>query len=530
MLKLPLTAYDWALRYLTAEGDTDLFPCPFEVSALKFSWLELRKQLAAMDVSSYVWRGGRRFVVPKKMLAFRVATQLDPVDSLVLAALMYKFGPALEARRLPISEKRIFSYRLEPNTDGRLYRATPGWHDFWKESLEKAQQPNCAYVVVADIADFYNQIYHHVVERQLDAAVPSPVAKVIKTFLQTLTDKVSRGVPVGPHCSHILAECALDATDRSLLSHGYDFCRYVDDIHIFSADEEHATGALYQLADILDSQQRLILQNEKTRIMEVDEFIPLAQSMLIDRPATDEEAKILAVIANEAGGDPYREISLENLDERTLDVLSQEALERLLRHYLEEEDVDYPRLSWLLRRLTQVGAPGGLDFILSALKALSPILGPAARYIMSAVPNYSGDKVLVGKKLLGALEHPIVKKSHYLQAVLLDVIATLPELNNIDEITARYPDTDPLVRREILRAAASGERGDWLRDRKPEFRGMDPWCRRAYVNAVRALPPDEAHFWLKGVKDGLSGLERAVARFTFNDKELKVGNVDITKP
>src|SRR4051794_28877452 len=107
-MKLPLANYDWALKHLLREGDTDLFPPQFEIQALKFLWPSLRKEFADLDVSNYTWRGGRRFVVPKRMLAFRIATQLDPLDSLMFAAVIKKFGPILEKSRLPISEGRVF--------------------------------------------------------------------------------------------------------------------------------------------------------------------------------------------------------------------------------------------------------------------------------------------------------------------------------------------------------------------------------------------------------------------------------------
>jgi hypothetical protein len=67
MLKIPLASYDWALRQLIKEGDTDLFPPQFEIGALKYLWSSLRKDFAGMDVSNYAWRGGRRFVVPKPL-------------------------------------------------------------------------------------------------------------------------------------------------------------------------------------------------------------------------------------------------------------------------------------------------------------------------------------------------------------------------------------------------------------------------------------------------------------------------------
>jgi hypothetical protein len=297
-MKIPVSNYDWALRHLMSEGDTDLFPRQFEIDALRYLWSSLRDEFRNLDVTNYNWHGGRRFIVPKRMLSFRLATQLDPIDSLILAAIVRKYGPALERNRLPVSEGRVFSYRLAPDSRGRLYADSPSWHDFWRACLEKVRSPQCSHVVAVDITDFYNQIYHHTVENQLaDAGIPDAIQKVLKRFLQGLTDKVSRGLPVGPHSTHILAESALDATDRSLLSHGYDFCRYVDDIHIFVKDEASAVGAVFDVARILDSQQRLTLQNEKTRIMAAQDFVALAKMMMIDRPASEKERKILKVIS-----------------------------------------------------------------------------------------------------------------------------------------------------------------------------------------------------------------------------------------
>lgn len=528
-MKLSLASYDWALTHLVLEGDTDLFPTPFEISAIRDRWGDLRDQFANLDLSTYAWRGCRRFVVPKKMLSFRIATQLDPFDSLILAALIYDYGPALESIRIPVSEGSIFSNRFMPDSSGRMYSTSTNWHGFWQASLNLAQAGGCSFVVIADVADFYNQIYHHVLERQFQAAgFPEPTQKVFKRFLQKLTDKVSRGVPVGPHAAHILAESALDPTDRSLRSHGYTFCRYVDDYHIFVRDEESASGALYDLAQILDTQQRLIIQNEKTQVMPAAAFVELAQSMLIDRPVDDQEKRILRLINSKTGGDPYREVTLSSLTSEELDLLDQPILERLLDHYLGSIKVDYPRLSWVLRRLTQVGAPGAVEFILQRISKLSPVLGPVARYFMAAVPNFTGNKHQLGESVVQALDLPAVRRSHYLQAVLLDVLASLPEMDHVDSVTARYATSDPLVRREILRVAGTGGRGDWLRDRKAEFETMDPWVRRAFIQASTALPREECKFWFEGVRDRMTAMEKTVAHAAFAPDTLRLGNIQVS--
>ena len=89
-----------------------------------------------------------------------------------------------------------------------------------------------------------------------------------------------------------------------------------------------------------------------------------------------------------------------------------------------------------------------------------------------------------------------------------------------------------MIRREILRVAGSDGRGDWLRDRKSEFRGMDPWMRRAFISAARALPSEEARFWLQSVKNTMSPIEKVVTCHAFKDsteKELKLGEIQIVR-
>ncbi len=194
---------------------------------------EVEKSLQATDIGSYSWFAGRSTVVPKGELSFRSATQLDPWDSLILTALIREFGDTIEKKRIPYSEGILFSYRFEPMLDGTMYKMDADWPSFWERSKEEAVRMG-GYVAIADVSSYYNQIYHHRLENQLvSAGVPLEAAKSINRLLGNLTQGVSRGIPVGPHAAHLLAECVFDPIDKNLLTEGYAFCRFVDDIHIF---------------------------------------------------------------------------------------------------------------------------------------------------------------------------------------------------------------------------------------------------------------------------------------------------------
>jgi hypothetical protein len=512
------------LKHLLLEGDTDLLPPLPEVDALKFSWTAIRPLFANLDIEQYRWKGERRFVIPKESLALRSATQLDPIDSLVFAAIIRKWGSHIERIRIPVNEQRVFSHRFSPTPDGRFYGDASGWHEFWERSVELASRDGVTHVLMADVVDYYNQVFHHVLENQLDdAGLPKPIWLAIKRLVTHLTQSVSRGLPVGPHPAHLLAEVALNPIDRSIIAHGMDFCRFVDDIHIFCQSEQEAVIAAQELAGILDDQQRLALHKQKTRTMERDDFITLAQSMLNDRPLDDLEEDIMRVIAVYSGDSPYETIDFLTVTEEDLNVVRAERLEPLLGKYLSAEEVEYGHVRWLLRRLSQMGAPGAINFVLQHLDDLGPALGDVARYVMRASPNYHGDWLEGGDRIIGALNHPLIRRNEYIRLVLLHLFARVPELNHLAKLTASYGAAPGAVRREIVFAARAGHDGAWLRARKSEFEAADPWLRRAIVAAASAWPGDEGHHWIQKVKQQLTFAEKVMARWAFRDRKLNVG-------
>jgi hypothetical protein len=80
-----------------------------------------------------------------------------------------------------------------------VYGESSNWQQFWHASLERMNiLSDYECVAVADITDFYKQIYHHAFENELTATgIPKQAQLTLKHFLGTLTQGVSRGVPVG---------------------------------------------------------------------------------------------------------------------------------------------------------------------------------------------------------------------------------------------------------------------------------------------------------------------------------------------
>src|SRR5207245_2003940 len=120
---------------------TDLFPPLFEFDLVKQQWSRFLPFLASVDVGAHRWETPRQWLIPKDQVSFRTATQLDPLDSILFAALIHDCGPDLERRRIPVDQNAIYSYRVAVQDDGTLYRPHTR-HAFWAESRRLTLQSN----------------------------------------------------------------------------------------------------------------------------------------------------------------------------------------------------------------------------------------------------------------------------------------------------------------------------------------------------------------------------------------------------
>ncbi|WP_440948341.1 RNA-directed DNA polymerase [Methanosarcina sp. T3] len=529
MVQLNASSLLWAKNSLIKQGDSDLFPRPFEIEAINNKWNLVREELLNKDMilkghlldkeKKYEWVGGRRAIIPKGRLSFRVATQLDPIDSLVLTSLIHQYGQRIENRRIPTSKNRVFSYRFKPDSDGHLYDENINWINFWEKSLEYAQQIPEGYVLISDISDFYNQVYHHTVEQELDLAnVDTEIRVFIVDLLKKLTDKVSRGVPVGPHASHLIAEISLNSIDH-LLEDSYHFCRYADDMHIFCETEQDAQIALFDLVYYLDQNGRLVLQKNKTKIMPSNEFCELARQKIEDVIKGELERKILDVIKRNSSGNPYVKIGYNSLTPAEKELFTLEKMQVLLSNYIDEEEPDYIRFRWLLRRLAQVGTPNATPFLMSNLENLMPAIEDICTYLISTENTYTGQWIHLGDDLIKSLDLPIVNHCEYLQMTILHLFSKIRDLNHIDKLKNIYGSTpSPMVKRKILNAATQAGDNYWLYTNKTDLDSSEPWVKRAIILGASTYTAEQKKFWLRTIihDSNSTFLEKIIAEWVLS--------------
>ena len=161
--------------------------------------------------------------------------------------------------------------------DERLDRALPagvlwprGRAKEKKEDTDFRSVPlewNSAYVVKADISDFYSSVGHTILGliTSTHLSMPTKYGQAVESFLSALMD-VDRGLPQGVPASDIFASTFLLPVDRYLAASETIFVRYADDYLFPAASPQEGRATLRRLEEGLRS-IGLTLNDEKTAVM-----------------------------------------------------------------------------------------------------------------------------------------------------------------------------------------------------------------------------------------------------------------------
>lgn len=486
---------EWAIDFISNHGDGDLFPRILEFEAIKNMKVDFAQKLSSKDLSQINVGAHRRLIVPKDEVSFRGATQLAPLDNIILTAIIYEYGQLIENRRL--SKSQIFSYRFGPDLSNGLYSEKDMWNTFWTEAHKKSLRNT---IIYCDIADFYNQIYHHVLENQLiETGFPKQIIQWIKRLFSSTTASVSQGLPIGPHAIHLLAELTLIPIDNSLKSKGYNFIRYADDIIIFCKEKE-AQKILMDITNTLDKQQHLMLQRHKTKIYSAPEFRKFCVNMIEDQPINKEEKSLLDIIKKYSNGNPYSTIMYNNISDDDWKSIKEEVISKIILQYLQATSIDYIRLRWFYRRLTQIGHSGAINITFSEFNKLTPCLANISTYLGSIQAIEKKDWRSIGTKILRLLDSDIIKITPYYSLQMLSLFSKNKFINHFAKLVTRFDNSESFAKREILLAAKINGASDWLREQKENYKNMDSWQKAAFLYGIADLPKEERGFFIRKQK------------------------------
>lgn len=133
--------------------------------------------------------------------------------------------------------------------------------------------PSAAWVVTADIAQFFDNVDHGILAGHLRAAGvdDAGIQLVVRCLRSPVHDGSRRfqpvkGLPQGSPVAPVLANLYLTGFDTALQAEGFTHVRFADDFVILARDEADAARALRYLSVYLTSRLRLEIKPSKTQI------------------------------------------------------------------------------------------------------------------------------------------------------------------------------------------------------------------------------------------------------------------------
>jgi len=492
-------SFEWAKRHLVRFGGSDAFPPTQDYEALAANWQEVKAHLVGLEFASYVPKAPYLAFAEKSDGTYRAVHELDPIDTLIITAAIYELSDDIEAYRLPVDRQCVFSYRVCPDADGSFFsRDAQNWSTFSSRRDELLNEYKSGHVLIGDIADFYNQIYLHRIRNSLNEASRNEreeLCTFIEKFLEALNQKISKGIPVGPAFSIILAELVLNDLDRKITGSGLRFVRWVDDIFVFSDSRQDLKNLLHDLTAFLYGTHRLVFNGQKTRILSVTEFEEVLEgkedayvNAEFERLKDARCKEIYKELIEEL--DPYDSSEIDSFEvyEEVIDRFEENEGFRTIcqayRNILERaiEIRNYVLIRHVLRKCATLRIKAVEDVVYSHLEELRPNIREVAHYVAS-----TSRPAIVGKYSDNIRTFMINMENSHTRRWIAYILSA-SAFTSMDLFEREYRLFDARDRAKI-----SAARGDVVRIK--EFRNnldvLGPWDRRGVILSLKALTRDE---------------------------------------
>ncbi len=196
----------------------------------------------------------------------------NPINFFHLASLISENWSVLEAHYAKANQslsKPVFSLK------GRAFEWEKGFELLARSKLETRNASK--YIVKTDISNFYPSVYTHSIPWALHTKA---VGKKNRKFEENLGNKLdvvirngqegqTKGVPIGPDTSLVIAEVILTSIDEALIKNiGTKYYRYLDDFEFGCSTAQEADNVLGTLQEILGDYE-LALNPSKTIVKDL---------------------------------------------------------------------------------------------------------------------------------------------------------------------------------------------------------------------------------------------------------------------
>ncbi|TXN00544.1 RNA-directed DNA polymerase [Methylobacterium sp. WL64] len=495
-MKINSDTFKCAIEHIISSGDTDLFPRPFELSFYRACIDQVSVALSELDLSNYNPMSLVESLVPKMKYGFRVAHQPYPVDTLIYTALVLFIYDDVERGRDAPEHNRAFSYRKIVGLDSNVFTPERNFRNWIGHLAIQAFREDCNYVIKTDISDFYLRIYRHRLENILSHLSGNAKAvRIIEKLLSDWRGRQSFGLPVGSSASRLLAEAALNDTDMALISEGYDFTRYVDDMVIFLKKDQDPYAALAFLAKQLSSNEGLSLNNQKTKVLEWKEFIAS-----VDQNTPEDDPSQEALATEKLFWAAYCN---EDIDQDALEALMKKDLQKELEDLLSESFWDMGSIRIVIHAMRLVKNPEVAAYIRINLPDLVPFAKDVCLLIKDFIEAEIDGFGEISGEITDLLLSIRMRPLDCARAWFLDL--GVQKLVRFDSVDIRRLDalTGTLDIRQLHLIRWRSNDLNYFRSRKTRVSEITIWSQPSFIFGASCLPKDEYEHWIRGIKSRL---------------------------
>lgn len=516
-------AFKLALSNISRYGDTDVLPFPFENHIfydMPEESLDLLKYIAANTQAAYqdLEIAHEAVLTPVGYQGFRKATLIEPFwNAFMLGHVLYMAND-IETARIEPTRNIAFSYRYKPNKkEGSLFNQAFGFNSFLEQS--RSLSDSNAYVVSADISDFYPRIYHHRLENALRRATKKSVAiDSVLYILKNLSGRgTSYGLPVGGPAARILSELLLNSTDKLLVAERITFCRFSDDYRIFAESQADAYAKLVTLSEKLLENEGLTLQKNKTHISQSRDYLRSIENDIQTESSEPLSTDAIALLALKIYYDPYSPTATSDY-ERLKDQLRSFDIASLLSHELRKARIHraltrriLASLNYLNHEQIQISCRTIVDNLDKLYPIFQNVLITLTTLLDKLEPNL--------QSYVKTNIRNLIDEDSYLFRLPVNCSFALRLLANdlSDEcdatLTGLYSRfSSPSLRRDIILAMARRGATYLISDHLPRYGSMHPWEKRALIVASYVLG-DEGKHWRQGKARTFNRFEELVQKW-----------------
>jgi hypothetical protein len=299
------------LKHLRQDFKDDWFYDAVKYEDLLTNREDLQEILSKnLDLNHGEYKSGHKatYDVPKRALGLRYTLEIDFYDRFLYQAICSYLIPFFD----PLLSNRVFSHRY--NRYGKEKYLFKHRIELWNtfENISHLALVDDKTLLVTDLMNYFEQISISAVENAFVGMIANIDASggaknTIRSAVSTLRVLLEKwcysdrhGLPQNRDASSFIANIVLDAVDKVMVSKGYDYFRYVDDIRIICSDEFEAKRALndliYELRKLglnINSKKTVILDKNSENIKE---FFPSSDDTmtLIDTMWRSKSKKVIA--------------------------------------------------------------------------------------------------------------------------------------------------------------------------------------------------------------------------------------------